>query len=260
MAQLTALHEIPLDSAKILRIQREELLPILQQPARLNSYAEQIVQAQAVLLDGIHPHIMQQLTQVIEQLIGLLYQSKKILQPRRFNRLQRWFGHDLNHAAQHIHYYQQLDVVLERADDLAQKLQLEIQKSQARYQQVTGWREQMAHAVAAAQQFLEEYPRFVQHQHPLDVFPERLSKKINSLITLQTSNDIALSQMYLNEQLAFSLLDRFKEAQQVLIPAWQYQVQHSQRADADYSVQQLEVSRERLIKMLKRSLKKSSPS
>ena len=39
---------------------------------------------------------------------------------------------------------------------------------------------------------------------------------------LQASNDIALAQMQLTQQLSLSLLDRFNEAQHVLIPAWQY--------------------------------------
>ena len=32
---------------------------------------------------------------------------------------------------------------------------------------------------------------------------------------------------YVLRQLSFGLLDRFKEAQQVLIPAWQYHVQQT---------------------------------
>ncbi len=106
--------------------------------------------------------------------------------------------------------------MLGQADRLSQKLQIEIQKSQSRFQQLVGLREQMAKYIQAADEFLLEYPRFVRNQHPLDNFSERLAKKIYSLKTLQSSNDIAITQMQLSQQLSFSLLDRFKEAQQVL--------------------------------------------
>src|SRR5690606_4740545 len=113
----------------------------------------------------------------------------------------------------------------------------------------------MAKHIVAADELLSEYPLFIKKQHPLDNFSERLSKKINTLRTLQSSNDIAITQMQLSQQLSFSLLDRFKEAQQVLIPAWQYHVQQSQ---SKHSTSELDNSRESLIKTLKKSLEKPS--
>ncbi|MEG2358228.1 MAG: tellurium resistance protein, partial [Acinetobacter sp.] len=128
-----------------------------------------------------------------------------------------------------------------------------------RFAQLQGLREQMASYIAAAEEFSHEYPGFAQ-QHPLDSFAERLSKKIHSLRTLQASNEIAIRQMQLSQQLSFALLDRFKEAQQVLIPAWQYHVQQSQKNGAGTSLEKLDSSRENLIKTLRKSLEKPSKS
>ena len=101
-----------------------------------------------------------------------------------------------------------------------------------------------------------EYPKFVKNAHSLDNFAERLSKKINSLQTLQSSNDIAITQMQLSQQLSLSLLDRYKEAQQVLIPAWQYHVKQSQQSSSTIELEKLDNSREKLIRTLKKSLQK----
>jgi non-homologous end joining protein Ku len=114
----------------------------------------------------------------------------------------------------------------------------------------------MAKYVSAAEAFLMEYPKFVKNAHPLDNFEERLSKKINSLQTLQSSNDIAITQMQLSQQLSLSLLDRYKEAQQVLIPAWQYHVKQSQQSSSTIELEKLDNSREKLIRTLKKSLQK----
>ena len=73
---------------------------------------------------------------------------------------------------------------------------------------------------------------------------------------MQSSNDIAITQMQLSQQLSFTLLDRFKEAEQVLIPAWQYHVKQSSESDSTNELQKLDNSREKLILTLKKSLQK----
>jgi hypothetical protein len=166
----------------------------------------------------------------------------------------------LEYGSGQVEYYKNLDQLLDRANHLSQKLQLEIQKSQARFNQLQGLREQMARYIVAAEEFLVEYPQFVKNQHPLDNFAERLSKKVNTLQTLQASNDIAITQMQLSQQLSFGLLDRYKEAQQVLIPAWQYHVKQSRQSNSTSSLEKLDNSRENLIKTLKKSLENSSKS
>ncbi len=260
LQQLTPLAEIELDQQEILAIKRHELVPMLQNHAELNRYAERLVQAQAVLLNAIDPKLSQDLSHSIQQLIQALNQSKKYMQTKRFNRLQRWLGSDLDYASQQIAYYKNLERLLACSHRLSQQLALEIQKSEARYRQLMGLREQMAKYIVAAREFLTEYPDFIQQQHPLDQFSQRLSKKINSLETLQSSNDIAMQQMYLSQQLALSLRDRFKEAEQVLLPAWQYHLQQSQNQYVTESSQALDASRNSLINTLKHALEHASQS
>ena len=257
---LVPLKDITVDRAEVLSIKRNDLVPLLTDQYRLNHYADQLIQAQSVLLDGVDPQLTKQLSQTIEQLIQALANSKKFLKTRKFNALQKWLGIDLEYGSGQVEYYKNLDQLLDRANHLSQKLQLEIQKSQARFNQLQGLREQMARYIVAAEEFLVEYPQFVKNQHPLDNFAERLSKKVNMLQTLQASNDIAITQMQLSQQLSFGLLDRYKEAQQVLIPAWQYHVKQSLQSNSTSSLEKLDNSRENLIKTLKKSLENSSKS
>lgn len=256
MNVLVPLAEMEIDQAELLTIQRHDLLPLLNDQSRLNHYADAIIQAQAVLLNGVDPHLTQQLSATIEQIIQSLADSKKYLKKRKFNALQKWLGIDLEYGSGQVEYYNHLDQLLKRANHLSQKLQIEIQKSQSRFQQLLGHRENMAKHIFAAEAFLQEYPNFVKNQHPLDQFLERLSKKINTLQTLQSSNDIAITQMQLSQQLSFTLLDRFKEAEQVLIPAWQYHVKQSSESDSTNELQKLDNSREKLILTLKKLLQK----
>ncbi|MFC6052277.1 tellurium resistance protein [Acinetobacter sp. Ac_877] len=257
---LVPIKEIRVDRNDVLLIKRNDLVPLLNDQYKLNHYADSIIQAQSVLLNGVDPELTYQLSQTIEQLIQILASSKKHLNKRKFNALQKWLGIDIEYGSSQIEYYKNLDSLLDRANHLSQKLQLEIQKSQARFQQLIGLREQMSKYIVAAEEFLVEYPSFVTHVHPLDHFSERLSKKINTLQTLQVSNDIAITQMQLSQQLSFGLLDRFKEAQQVLIPAWQYHVKQSQQSNSTIELEKLDNSREILIKNLKKSLEKPSNS
>lgn len=259
MAQLNALiplDQIDTDPKQVLAIKRMDLVPLLDNPYRLNHYADQLIQAQAVLLNQISPELTHDLSRVISHLIDKLSKSDKVIKKKSFNRLQKWFGVDIEHDQTQLNYLHGLDALIEQADRLSQQLAVEIQKSQSRIQQLLGLREQMALYIVAAQEFLGEYPAFVRHQHPLDHFSERLSKKINSLRTLQASNDLAITQMFLTQQLSFGLLDRFKEAQQVLIPAWQYHLKQSMQNSSALELQKLDHSRESLLTILRQSLEK----
>ncbi|EXB72699.1 tellurium resistance protein [Acinetobacter sp. 230853] len=254
--ELIPLSKIEVTPQETLIIKRNDLVPLIHDQYRLNHYAEHLVQAQSVLLNGVDPELTRQLSQTIEQLIQALADSKKYLKKRNFNALQKWLGIDIEYQSRQVEYYRNLDRLLVQADHLSQQLQIEIQKSQARFQQLLGLREQMAKYIVAAQEFLNEYPAFIKNQHPLDNFAERLSKKINTLQMLQAGNDIAITQIRLSQQLSFSLLDRFKEAQQVLIPAWQYHVQQTNLKHSDAELEKLDNSRENLIRTLKKSLEK----
>lgn len=254
--ELVPLDQIEVSAEELLSIKRLNLVPLLDDQARLNHYADQMIQAQAVLLNGINPQLTMKLSQTISQIVQELNHSKKTFKKRKFNALQKWLGLDLEFNADQIKYRKDLDRLILEADTLSQRLHIEIQKSHSRYQQAYGYREQMAKYILAAQQFLVEYPSFIKNRHPLDNFAERLSKKIQTLQTLQSSNDIALAQMQLTQQLSLGLIDRFKEAQQVLIPAWQYHLKQSTEKQSLASLQELDQSREKLIQSLKNSLYK----
>lgn len=252
---LIPLSQIESNQEHILAIKRNDLVPLLNDPHRLNHYADHLVQAQSVLLNGVDPKLNQQLSDVIGRIIQQLSVSKKYLGGHRFNALQKWLGIDVEYDAGQVKYVKDLDRLINEANHLSQRLQIEIQKSQSRLQQALGLREQMAAYIQAADEFLKEYPQFSKQQ-VLDHFVERLSKKVNTLQTLQSSNDIAMKQMQLSQHLSFSLLDRFKEAQQVLIPAWQYHLKQSRESSSSATIEQLDKSRENLIQNLKKSLQK----
>lgn len=254
--ELVPLDQIEVSPDELLSIKRNDLVPLLDNQARLNLYADQLIQAQSVLLQGINPQLTQQLSQIISEIIQQLNQSKKTLKHRKFNALQRWLGIDLEFNAGQIKYMRDLDRNIFEAKRLSQKLLIEVQKSQSRVQQTQGLREQMAKYILAAQEFLHEYPSFTKNRHPLDNFEDRLSKKINTLQTLQSSNDIVLAQMQLTQQLSLSLIDRFQEAEQVLIPAWRYHLKLSTEQNSSASLRELDQSREKLIHSLQKSLDK----
>ncbi|MEG2358227.1 MAG: tellurium resistance protein, partial [Acinetobacter sp.] len=126
---LVPLNEIALDPADLLSIKRNELVPLLNDQYRLNHYADALIQAQSALLHGVDPKLTKQLSQSIEQLIQTLSDSKKYLKPRKFNALQKWLGIDLEFGSSQVEYYKNLDRHLDRANQLSQRLQIEIQKS-----------------------------------------------------------------------------------------------------------------------------------
>lgn len=255
--ELTPLDRFDIAREDILSIQRNDLIPLLNDQSRMNYYADQLIQAQSVMLKGVDPALTQKLSQVISEIIGQLSNSKKYLKNKKFNALQKWLGWDIEFDAGQVKYFKALDTLIDQANHLSQKLHIEIQKSQSRYQQLLGYREQMAKYIVAAQDFLQEYPKFSNNQHSLNNFQERLSKKINTLQTVQTSNDIAITQMQLSQQLSYDLLDRYKEAEQVLIPAWRYNLKLKNNSDSNEYLSELNISRERLIQALKNSLEKN---
>lgn len=259
LTPLVPLHLIESNTEQLLLIQRNQLLPLLEQPLLLNQYAQQLVQAQAALLQSIDPDLTQQLSQVIAEIIQQLSQSSKKLSDKRFNRLQKWLGIDLEFDHGKVHYIQQLDQSIDLANQLSRRVALEISQSQARYQQLLVLRVEMAQYIAAAQQFSRDCPVFIRDTQTLEHFQQRLLQKIHSLNTVQSSHDLAMMQMQLSQQLAFGLIDRFKEAQQVLIPAWQYHVKMTRiqndsqtKSTVDYA--ELNRNRDKLIQSLKQAL------
>ncbi|HAB44470.1 MAG TPA: tellurium resistance protein, partial [Acinetobacter sp.] len=106
---LIPIQDIAVEQSEILSIKRNELVPLLHDQYKLNHYADPLIQAQSVLLNGVDPHLTQQLSQTIEQLIQMLAQSKKYLKKRKFNALQKWLGIDLDYGSSQVEYYKKLD-------------------------------------------------------------------------------------------------------------------------------------------------------
>lgn len=75
---LIPIQDVAADPSEILSIKRNELVPLLSDQYRLNHYADQLIQAQAVLLNGVDPQLTQQLSQTIEKIIQALADSKNI--------------------------------------------------------------------------------------------------------------------------------------------------------------------------------------
>lgn len=74
---LTPLEQISCSSDELLSIKRNDLVPLLDNQTRLNLYADQLIQAQSVLLKAIDPSLTQKLSQIIAQIIQQLSASKK---------------------------------------------------------------------------------------------------------------------------------------------------------------------------------------
>ncbi|MEG2443883.1 MAG: tellurium resistance protein, partial [Acinetobacter sp.] len=59
---LVPLRDIPVNSDELLSIQRNDLVPLLNDQYRLNHYADSVIQAQSVLLNGVDPQLTLQLS------------------------------------------------------------------------------------------------------------------------------------------------------------------------------------------------------
>ena len=96
---LVPLKEIVVDRNEVLSIKRYDLVPLLNDQYKLNHYADSIIQAQSLLLDGVDPHLTLKLSQTIEQLIQALAKSQKYLKKRKFNKVQKWLGIDIEYGS-----------------------------------------------------------------------------------------------------------------------------------------------------------------
>lgn len=248
-----ALHEIDLDTRQLLHIQREELTPLLQQPALLTRYADHLVQQQNQLLMVKSLQTAPQLSQIISQMINHLNQSGRYLKPKKFNILQKWLGIDLEQQAGSVSYLNDLNTLVQDAARLSERVSVEIYQSQKNMQSLHDLRFDMAHYVVAAEQFLQEVDHFATSS-TLDHIKDRLHKKINTLMTSQSTTDMAMLQVQLSQNVAMTILDRFNEAKNVLIPAWQQHVLQVQQAQSPLELKRLNEARDRLIQTLDRAV------
>lgn len=256
-AQFTALHQLTLEPEKITRLKINVLVPMMQNPTLLTHFADNIVQAQNELLLTQTIPSATTLSQVIAQLIEKLNQSKKYLKTKKYNVIQRWFGIDLEQQAGAIHFMRELQAMIDHATALSHRVSAEIYTAQKQMQDLQQLRTEMAHYVVAAEQFLQECDTL--HDKPMsqDSFKQRLGKKVNTLMTSQSATDMAMLQRILNQNIAMTVLDRFNEAKNLLIPAWQQHIMSVQAGHTPEQLAQLDKAREQLISTLDKAVKSS---
>lgn len=244
-----ALHDIELNVGRLVVIKRNSLVPLLDQPANLTHYADDLVQKQNQLVLSKSIQSSQELSQLISRIIMHLNHSDRYLKPKTFNFIQKWLGIDLEQQAGSVSYLNDLKRLVAEADRFSQRVATEIYQSQKNMQDLHSLRIEMAHFVIAAEQFLDEIPQFAA-THQVENIKDRLHKKINTLMTSQSATDIAMLQIQLAQSVALTILDRFNEAKNVLIPAWQQHVLQVQQAKSPIELQKLNDARDRLIRTL----------
>lgn len=249
-----ALHDIETNIGRLVAIKRQYLTPVLEQPTLLTNYADDLVQKQNQLILSKSIQTSQELSQLIGRMISHLNESNRYLKPKKFNFLQKWLGIDLEQQAGSVSYLNDLNSLVKEADRLSQRVAAEIYQSQKNMQTLHGLRVEMAHYVVAAEEFLQDVYLFASAQQ-IENIKERLHKKINTLMTSQSATDMATLQIQLSQNIAMTILDRFNEAKNVLIPSWQQHVLQAQQAQTPQDLQRLNEARDRLINTLDRAIK-----
>lgn len=240
---LPPLQTLQLDAARIQRIMAQVLQPMQAQPQLLVHYADHVLQAQQQIMAQQSGDLAGQLSQAVEAILQRLQQSGVILQTRRYSRWQRWLGLDLERQARQDDLYYTLDRQVKVAHQLSQQVQRADQGVLAQLDELTQLRLDMAHMVAAAEQFVQR-PGLDTH------FQQRLQQKISTLLTAQLSHDLALAQLQLVRQVNLNVLDRFYETIAILIPAWQQQQLSLQQQHVPGQLAQLNASRQQLLHTL----------
>lgn len=248
--QLPALESIELDRERVTRIKRNVLVAMLDNPTLLTSYAGNVVEEQNQSLAYSAIVSGAQLSEIIHELIKLLEQSEQYFKPKKYNFLQRWMGVDIEQQANGLQSLQYVERLTQNASTLSQRISAEIYQSQQQMQKLQQLRADMAHYVKAAEEFVRECDDFAGAHTPLNNFKDRLEKKINTLLTSQTATDLAMLQIRLSQNNAMTLLDRFNEAKNVLIPAWRQHVVSIQNAQTPMQLEQLNAARNRLVNTL----------
>ena len=237
------------DQSAVIAIQRDILTPILNDPSKLSHYGDAIIQDQQCLLSKANIAHSAELGRLIQNIIAQLNQSKKLFSAKKYHFLHRWFGVDLEHQSGSINFLKSLEKSIEQATVLSQCVYGEIMQSQQNFNELESKRVEMSQHIQAAEQFLQQAKQFVSSAQ-YESFSMRLDKKINMLMTSQHATDLAMAQIQLNQNVAMSILDRFNEAKNVLIPLWYQQIRASHAGQSPAELEKLNRLREQLIRTL----------
>lgn len=241
--------EFKQDQSAIIAIQRDILTPLLHQPSNLSHYGDAIIQDQQRFIAQANIAHSAELGRLIQNIIAQLNQSKKLFSAKKYHFIHRWFGVDLEHQAGSINFLKSLEKSIEQATILSQCVYGEIMQSQHNFKALEAKREDMSQHIQAAEQFLQQSKRFASSAQ-YESFSVRLDKKINMLMTSQHATDLAMAQIQLNQNVALTILDRFNEAKNVLIPLWYQQIRSSHAGQSPAELEKLNRLREQLIRTL----------
>ena len=237
------------NQSAIIAIQRDILTPILNDPSKLSHYGDAIIQDQQRLLAQANIAHSAELGRLIQNIIKQLNQSKKLFSAKKYHFLHRWFGVDLEHQAGSINFLKSLEKSIEQATVLSQYVYGEIMQSQQNFKALKNKQVEMSQHIQAAEQFLQQAKQFASSAQ-YESFSMRMYKKINMLMTSQHATDLAMAQIQLNQNVAMSILDRFNEAKNVLIPLWYQQIRASHAGQSPAELEKLNRLREQLIRTL----------
>lgn len=237
------------NQSTVIAIQRDILTPILNDPSKLSHYADAIIQDQQRLLAQANIAHSAELGRLIQNIIAQLNQSKKLFSAKKYHFLHRWFGVDLEHQAGSINFLKNLEKSIEQATVLSQCVYGEIMQSQQNFKALENKQVEMSQYIEAGEQFLQQSKQFASSAQ-YESFSVRLDKKINMLMTSQHATDLAMAQIQLNQNVAMSILDRFNEAKNVLIPLWYQQIRASHAGQSPAELEKLNRLREQLIRTL----------
>ncbi|MFB2578563.1 hypothetical protein ACEYX6_05320 [Acinetobacter sp. c2-A9] len=253
--QLTPLAEMVDDTARLLQIKREQLVPLFdiarQQRIFEIDYADAILQAQHQQLDTIHLALIPSFAENLSKIMQLLQQNEQ-KKPKKFNRLQRWLGQDIEYKAKNLATQQQLKRLVDRIKTDSIRLQQQQQQSEQSIAKLQQLRLDMAYHIVALQQFIQESEQFALQSTSTSVqqLMPRLQQRVQQLSQAQVSTDMAMLQMLLNQDVATSLLQRVDELLQVLLPSWQHYLNTQHSANNAQQLEKIHRMRQQLLQQL----------
>ncbi|MFB2539022.1 MULTISPECIES: hypothetical protein [unclassified Acinetobacter] len=258
--QLTPLIEIVDDGSRLLKIKREQLVPLFdiarQQRIFEIHYADSILQAQHQQLDKIHLALIPSFAENLSKIMQLLQHSEP-KKPKKINRLQRWLGQDIEYQAKSLATQQQLKRLVDRIKADSTRLQQQQQQSEQSVSKLHQLRLDMAYHIVALQQFIQESEQFALQSTSSSVqqLIPRLQQRVQQLSQAQVSTDMAMLQMLLNQDVATSLLQRVDELLQVLLPSWQHYLNAQHSAQNGQQLQKIHQIREQLLQQLSTAMR-----
>lgn len=264
---LPPLSQLADNQAVILQIKRERLVPLFEiaQQQRIFEldYADQILHAQQQHLDQIHLALIPQFANHLSEIMHILQHNDQD-KPKKFNRLQKWLGQDIEYYAQSLASQKQLKKLVEQIQYDSKRVYQQQQKSDHSTQILLQLRQDMAYHIIALQEFIEESQQFSQSHSAtfaaMQQLQQRLKQRLQHLLNAQTSTDMALLQMLLNQDVATSLLARVDELLNVVLPSWQHYMNGQHASNNGKTLKEINQMQQQLLQRLQHAMSTFSPT